>query len=97
MSDMVPQAGTLRTQLIQAQAEAEDAKSTADASIAELQASLKDAVDRQQEPAVRLSNPQARALVNKQRCSNVVTRYRLFVSIHMPCAVTLAPGLLAGG
>ncbi len=55
----VAQADTLQSQLIQAQQEAGDAKTTADTSIAELQEALKDAVARQQEPAVRLSNPQA--------------------------------------
>ncbi len=53
------QADTLQSQLTQAQQEAGDAKSTADTSIAELQEALRDAVARQQEPAVRLSNPQA--------------------------------------
>ena len=54
------QADTLQSQLIQAQQEAGDAKTAADTSIAELQAALADAVARQREPAVRLSNPQAR-------------------------------------
>jgi hypothetical protein len=55
----VAQAETLRSQLTRATAEAAEAKADEEASAASV-AELKKALEKQQEPAVRLSNPQAR-------------------------------------
>ena len=57
------QAETLRSQLTRATAEAAEAKANEETSSASV-AELKKALEKQQEPAVRLSNPQARHTVS---------------------------------
>ena len=54
------QAGTLRSQLNQATADAAEAKANEEA-LVKSAAELKEALEKRPEPAVRLSNPQARA------------------------------------